>query len=883
MSIGSILYTLFIRPPRLFLESVFAYINALLNQPGLSILALSLVTSLLLWLFFRRSESALRKEHKAWEELGNEVCAFFKTASGERKALLHSCLSRRSQWNLRLRSGLRAALELLLFVASYDLLSNLMLLMGVAFGPIGNLLAPDGMLVLSGLQLNLLPIILTVFNCASAVFFTKGYAWSVKVARYAMALLFLLLLYNAPSGLVLFWTVNSLLSLVRKVIAKNQKPQTRKTPAANGKLFLYEALFLSLLAGLWIPSSVLNASPLEFLNSQSFYNPLWYLVSSMALALGVFLVWGGALYRLTTRKGRKWFERILLILCGIAVVDYIFFGRDLGVLSSALKFENGLSFGTAEILVNAVVALAVGALLCWVSVRWRDIARSVMLVCVLALVTMSAVNVVSVNGSVREFLQTTQLRDEGDDLEISLSRTGQNVIVLMLDRAAAHLTPYIFQERPELAEQFSGFTFYDNTISYGISTNIASPALYGGYEYTPVELNRRADETLVSKQNEALKVMPVMFWEEGYDVTVYDPTYAGYQLIPDLSIYDDYPGIKTGITIGSFNGAYATMADTEQVTQNRNFFCYAVMKMAPVCLQNALYDKGNYLHVKARSEVANAMDPSFASYPITSSQVEDSLYTAHGVYSTFLDSYMVLKHLPDMTQVTDDAKGHFLMMSNDTTHEQTLLQEPDYVPAYMVDNTAFAEENDDRFTLDGVSLDMSDVVSMEHYHINMAALLQLGNWFDYLRELGVYDNTRIILVADHNRRGVANMDEFHLTFEQGVSEDVTCFYPLLMVKDFNASGALKTDSTFMTNADVPTLATADVIKEPKNPFSGNPISSDAKQTEKVYISGSPEYDVTINNGNVLLPDDWYSVHDDIWNKDNWSYEGYGTLPEGVEP
>ena len=44
-----------------------------------------------------------------------------------------------------------------------------------------------------------------------------------------------------------------------------------------------------------------------------------------------------------------------------------------------------------------------------------------------------------------------------------------------------------------------------------------------GYEYTPVELNKRSDELLVDKQNEALKVMPVLFerssdthWHRGY-------------------------------------------------------------------------------------------------------------------------------------------------------------------------------------------------------------------------------------------------------------------------------------------------------------------------------------------------------------------------------
>ena len=29
------------------------------------------------------------------------------------------------------------------------------------------------------------------------------------------------------------------------------------------------------------------------------------------------------------------------------------------------------------------------------------------------------------------------------------------------------------------------------------------------------------------------------------------------------------------------------------------------------------------------------------------------------------------------------------------------------------------------------------------------------------------------------------------------------------------------------------------------------------------------YDININNGNTFLPAKWYSIHDNIWDKDNW--------------
>ena len=47
----------------------------------------------------------------------------------------------------------------------------------------------------------------------------------------------------------------------------------------------------------------------------------------------------------------------------------------------------------------------------------------------------------------------------------------------MLDRAISMYVPYILNEKPELQEQFSGFTFFPNTISFGATTNIGTPGL----------------------------------------------------------------------------------------------------------------------------------------------------------------------------------------------------------------------------------------------------------------------------------------------------------------------------------------------------------------------------------------------------------------------
>ena len=202
-------------------------------------------------------------------------------------------------------------------------------------------------------------------------------------------------------------------------------------------------------------------------------------------------------------------------------------------------------------------------------------------------------------------------------------------------------------------------------------------------------------------------------------------------------------------------------------------------------------------------------------------------------------------------------------MDNDSTHDVDMLQEPGYVPAQNVDNREYEMENAGRFTLNGRTLKMETAVQYAHYQCDMAAFLQLGAWFDTLRELGAYDNTRIILVSDHGR-SLGQVPE--LILDNGM--DAEGFYAVLMVKDFGAT-EFTTSDTFMTVADVPALATQDLIENPTNPFTGNPISSEDKTAHDQYLIWSKDWDISVNCGNTYLPATWYTVHDDIWNRDNW--------------
>ena len=154
--------------------------------------------------------------------------------------------------------------------------------------------------------------------------------------------------------------------------------------------------------------------------------------------------------------------------------------------------------------------------------------------------------------------------------------------------------------------------------------------------------------------------------------------------------------------------------------------------------------------------------------------------------------------------------------------------------------------------------------------MNMGAFLSVASWLDYLKEQGVYDNTRIIIVSDH-AYGVGQFEELIFN-NDGEKFDAQGFIPLLMVKDFGSKG-FKVSDEFMTNADTPALATQGVIKNAVNPFTGNPLSDPdrKKNPQNVIFSGS--WDVLTNGTNTFDKAQWYSVKDDVWKRSNWKYEG----------
>ncbi|MBO6193072.1 MAG: membrane protein insertase YidC [Clostridiales bacterium] len=927
----SALYTLFIYPLELFFEVVFSVANRVVGHPGLAIIILSLAVNFLVLPLYKRADEVQREERDLEAALADGIAHIKKTFKGdERMMMLNTYYAQNNYSPLYvLRGSVSLLLQIPFFMAAYRFLSNLKLLRGVSFGPIADLGAPDQMFVLFGFGINILPILMTLINFISGYIYTKGMPLKSKVQLYGMALVFLVLLYNSPSGLAFYWTLNNVFSMLKNVFYRFKRPgfalacvvagvgallmiyvntiydapyfarQMKLTIFAallllpllviilgkrnpglwskltgkieysgnNRNLFILSGAFLSLFIGLLIPSAVVKSSPTEFIDLTNMISPNSYIIHSGLIAAGFFLVWGGVFFYLSKKTVRVVISLIWWALCPSTVITYLFFGTQMGTMEVTMIYLSQFQFSLFEKTYNLLLILGASLIVIFLFIKLPKFVQGVALVLSIVCVIMSAGNMNIIRGAYIE----TRDRIDMEMPVLPLSRDGRNVMVLMIDRAPGFLVPVIFNEIPELAEQFDGFTYYPNTLSFGAHTKHAAPALFGGYDYTPGAICADESKTLRQTQNESLTVMPLLFRNEGFEVTLFDPPFAGYMSPPDLRVFDapEFDGINAYITDENPYISNWDFSGFNDEIWNRNFFCYSVFKASPLFLQGAVYNRGNY-------NIADPWEVEGTNYSIPQIAISPSCST--GVNESFMDAYSVLDNLIEITQIEDGSADTFMYIDNETAHSPILLSEPGFVPAQNVDNTEYDLAHAGRFDVmvNGYSLNMNQYACMSHYESNVAAYLMLGRYFDYLREEGLWDNTRIIVVADH---GTMNYDvSFFGDQTNAVRSGMEAFNPVLMVKDFGSTGGFTVSEEFMTNADVPYIATAGIIDNPANPYTGNPLITHTEYGMPMCVYDSWDSNVlyTEANGDAVrfIVDEWYSFDGvEIINEDSWESLG----------
>ena len=425
---------------------------------------------------------------------------------------------------------------------------------------------------------------------------------------------------------------------------------------------------------------------------------------------------------------------------------------------------------------------------------------------------------------------------------IKLSKTNKNVIIVFLDRFLGAFLPKILEEKPELKEVYSGFVFYPNSVSYAINTVLGYPACIGGYEYTPLKLDK--DKRLFSeKWLEAALMLPTLFKDNGYLSTVVDPLEEN-ELIKNYTDIYSSKGINIIKMMGKHNSKMQSSKLNDSKIQEqikKRLYYYSFLSISPNILKTFIYNEGFYLLKRRLKELRNHKNSS---------------------EKRVMNSYSALMYMKYITKI-DSEQRTFTIIHNNLPHSFFLFKYPSY--EYSIEPTNVGEDI------------FKDSRSFRSYHTAMATTLLVGEYLDYLKKSGIYDNTRIIIMADHGNPFVYLPD-----FSKFNNDNVLQCNPLLMVKDFNQHNSLKTDYTFMTNADVPSIAVKDLIFNAKNPFTGKVISTGEKQKgATIYLDLYLRNYSQFTTNKAILEEFPIIKHvkDNIFNEKNWTDVNYNSFSE----
>ena len=888
MTLVSILYTVILYPLVQIIELSYLFFYKLFDTTGLAIIGVSFTVTLLclpLYIVAEKWQQIERDKQKQMKFGIDRIKTAFK---GDEQYMMLSTFYKQHHYHplMAMRSSFGLLIQIPFFMAAYSCLSKLPSLQGQSFLFIKNLGQPDALFYISRLSINILPITMTLINITAGVIYTKGFMFKDKIQIYALALLFLVILYNSPSGLVLYWTMNNIFSLAKNIFYKLKNPLKvlyitlctviifcisyllfiydanlkmrvilsliilcfagiplylkfikwclyvpLKSILQNFKirfcLYIFSVIGITLLLGLVIPTTLISSSVQEFSDIGNVSIPTQFVKHTFFQVLGIFIFWSTCIYFLFGKKIQTLISIIYSCFFCISIINVYAFSGNYGSMDITLKFIGGIQSQTKIfIILNIIInILAILVIFIIVKLKKEKILSAFFILSSLVFIFISINNIFTIKTEYKSFISSKTENSNSNKFEtkFNLTKEGKNVIVMMLDRAESSFFNYILEDNPQLKESFSGFTYYPNTISFNGHTLMGSPSLYGGYEYTPLEINKRKNETLLQKHNESLLVLPRIFSEQAdFSVKMFDTSWANYSLNSDLSITKPYEKIHgenlKGRYTAEFKSSLPTIDNNTLVDSiNRNLLFVSLFRSLPACFRPYIYFNGTWW---GTSEVTNLDD--------------------------FIDCYASLYYMNDLTDFKNQ-NNCFILLTNDCTHS-----------------------NEDISSLKLTDSKVSFPGRNSGYEINLVSFEAISNWLEFLKENNCYDNTKIIIVADH---GIGYGPSYAVNFE---TPDINGFqkdqlHPLLLVKDFNKKGNIKTDYTFMTNADTPLLALKDIITNPKNPFTGNQLNDENKKdgvivtTENFYMP----YHSKSENIFTIDKDSLYKVKDNIFIDKNW--------------
>ena len=818
----------------------------------IGIIIVSVFVNLLSLPLYNAADRLQKTEREKQKKLLN-VASHIKSAfKGDERFLVLNTYYRLENYNpiFQLKTAIPLLLQIPFFTAAYIFFTNTTIFNGVSLHCIPmlkDLSKPDMLLSFNEYSINVLPLLMTIINLFSSFIYTTSLSIKDRIQPIILAVIFLFLLYNSPSALVIYWTLNNIFSLIKIIILHVADKYMKKDMSIvrqhsdkikNDNILAIASLSaIFVLLAIFIPSNIISASPNEFTISTPF-NTLKFTIT---IFMGYF-IWSFLYYFMLPDKFKTIIASLFFAINIYFILNHVIFLNNAGNISENLVYSSGFPHFTNLDLKIDLCILFASIIIFIFSIKHVKLASVITTLLLLSIFAVSVINIYKINISITKSNKT----DNSDNVNsyynhgIKLSKSGKNIIVIMLDRSCGIYFDYVLANKPELFDEYDGFTFFENTLSCAAFTLVGAPPIFGGYDYMPQNSNKRKDTLLVEKNNEALTIMPYNFCHNGYNCFVSNLPNVNYSVNEKKSPFYNFENVsEIDLTDGVSKFFYGGIIneDANIYNNNRNFAFYSIMKVAPVIVKGLIYNDGFYLMKNAPLRLLHTLRNYYA-------------------FDNFIDKLIV----------NDSKFNCFIMFDNELTHNHNnnTLPPDTFSPAIIEDiNKTLEYPVKDNYIGEKFS------GSYSHFSTEMAAYLQIEKVLEYLKDNDVYDNTRIIITSDHG----ASYSSEKLLFEDvnGKGVAVNSYNPTLIYKDFDMHGKLQISNEFMTNADAPLLAMKDVIDNPVNPYINKPISEKDRDNFEIDIYGGDKGWNAENYVNDYIFDTYYVSCKtiDIFDKNNW--------------
>ena len=467
---------------------------------GWAIVALSFVCSAFMEPLMRMVAGVVRREKEYEEVILPQIAKINAAYSSDRERNL--CIQRLyARYGYSPLCAVKKVLPLFIqipfLLLTYYMLKGTAEINGVSFLFLRDLGKPDALLG----GFNLLPVAMTLINVAT-VFATPGFTRRDWMQAVGIALLFLVLLYTAPAALLLYWTLNNVITCVRTLVAKRfegarlllmriysvkavphfalgcvvsnvTRPGALRS-AAQDAVFAGALASLAFCAVLPVQSYMISAGMFDVSAARI---AAWACVRTVVWTLVCFVpFFAGALV-----FGRAFkFAVVAFVMCAL---------MEAGPLSYGLPELDG-DFAGYKLSWRMVLDMAVLAFTFYAVIRGRG--RTQLALCLAFAVVLAVTPLFSRGGGAKsgtiaaaggtETLPVVSRSDVVKALKFSAKR---NVIVMVLDSISAEACKDAMAQYPALAENFTGFVHYGNNLGMEWRTPPAIAGMLTGEYWDP--------------------------------------------------------------------------------------------------------------------------------------------------------------------------------------------------------------------------------------------------------------------------------------------------------------------------------------------------------------------------------------------------------------